>query len=62
MRKYLLILLAVLAVAPSFAQSNRKGTQKKEPTVGLFSRRQPATYYVDQITNLFSQHRWAKGK
>ena len=62
MRKYLLILLAVLAAAPSFAQSNRKGTQKKEPTVGLFSRRQPATYYVDQITNLFSQHRWAKGK
>ena len=53
MRKWLLILFAVVLV----------GTAAVPPPAGnIFRRRQLPSQYVDQVTNFFSQHRWAKGK
>jgi len=69
MRKYLILIVAVLLSATAvMAQPPRTGARttssssSKDSGNGLFKRRQPASYYVDQVTNLFSQHRWAKGK
>ena len=68
MRRYLLILLTgFLLVTPLAAQQHREtvkhGSAKASAEgTGLFKRRHPATYYVEQVTNLFSLHRWAKGK
>lgn len=65
MRKYLLLIVAVLltVATPLAAQPHRNPKKEKAAEgTGLFKRRHPASYYVDQITNLFSQHRWAKGK
>ena len=68
MRKYLMLIVAVLlATAAATAQpprtTNRTGSSSsKDSGTGLFKRRQQPSYYVDQVTNLFSQHRWAKGK
>ena len=70
MRKFLL-LIATLLLAASFAAAQPPRTSTsgrsssssaKDTGNGLFKRRQPPSYYVDQVTNLFSQHRWAKGK
>ena len=66
MRKYLLLIVAVLltTAAPVQAQPSRSKQNQKTAAegTGLFKRRHQASYYVDQVTNLFSQHRWAKGK
>lgn len=65
MRKYLLLIVAVLltVATPLAAQPHRNPKKEKAAEgTGLFKRRHPASYYVDQVTNLFSQHRWAKGK
>ena len=54
----------LLTVAtPLAAQPHRNPKKEKAAEgTGLFKRRHQASYYVDQVTNLFSQHRWAKGK
>ena len=65
MRKYLLLIVAVLltVATPLAAQPHRNPKKEKAAEgTGLFKRRHQASYYVDQVTNLFSQHRWAKGK
>ena len=67
MRKYLMILVAVLLVTavPATAQQQRgssRSSSTKQQDTGLFKRRRQPSYYIDQVTNLFSQHRWAKGK
>lgn len=65
MRKYGLIILTVFLTAAVYAAPPPQRGQSKrreEPKGLLIKRRQPATYYVDQVTNLFSQHRWARGK
>ena len=51
MRKWFLILLAVVLT-----------TAATPPSGSVFRRRQLPAQYVDQVTNFFSQHRWAKGK
>ncbi len=58
----LAVLLAALPVAGQSGRTSRSSHKKNAQETGLFKRRQPVTYYVDQVTNLFSQHRWAKGK
>ena len=65
MRKCGLVILTIMVSASVFAAPPpQKGYGKRrEDSKGLlFKRRQPAVYYVDQVTNLFSQHRWARGK
>ena len=65
MRKYGLIILTLFVSASVLAAPPpQKGRSKRneDPKGLLFKRRQPATYYIDQVTNLFSQHRWARGK
>lgn len=51
MRKCLLILLVWLLA-----------TAAAPPSGSVFRKRLPPAQYVDQVTNFFSQHRWAKGK
>ena len=53
MRRILLLFLTVVLVATAAVPP---------PSNKLFRRRQAPGQYVDQITNFFSQHRWAKGK
>ena len=67
MRKFLaLIVTLVLAASFAAAQPSTRTTSRtsssKDTGTGLFKRRQQPSYYVDQVTNLFSQHRWARGK
>lgn len=66
MRKYVLIILTAFVTSTLLAapppQKKGHGKRQQEPAGFLFKRRQPASYYIDQVTNLFSQHRWAKGK
>ena len=56
--------MLLTTAAPVQAQPSRSKQNQKTAAEGngLFKRRHPASYYVDQVTNLFSQHRWAKGK
>ena len=56
MRKLWMLVVCLLMVTAAAAQNRDK------ETTGLFKRRYLPTYYVDQVTNFFSQHRWAKGK
>ena len=58
MRKWVVILLMLLCLAPPAT------AQRSQPKLvrSLLNRKQTAAQYVDQITNFFSQHRWAKGK
>jgi len=51
MRKLLVILLAIVVA-----------TAAEPPSGGFFRKKSQPSQYVDQVTNLFSQHRWAKGK
>lgn len=68
MRKFLMIIVLAMLAAPfGAAQPARTVTRstsssKDTGSGGLFKRRQQPSYYIDQVTNLFSQHRWARGK
>ena len=63
MRKWMLVLLSLLLVLPAAGQTRTQQSRNQaQETSGIFKRRRLPSYYVDQITNYFSQHRWAKGK
>lgn len=51
MRKFLVILLALVLATAAVPPSNT-----------VFKKKQMPAQYIDQVTNFFSQHRWAKGK
>jgi len=55
MRKYLLIAWLLLLCSAAFSQPQKENGF-------FFHKRQLPSQYIDQVTNLFSQHRWAKGK
>ena len=52
MRKLLFILLAVFLATSALPP----------PSNSIFRKKQVPAQYIDQVQNLFSQHRWAKGK
>ena len=60
MRKYLIIGLLLLSAATAMAQPRQQ--QQQENKGFLIKKRQLPSQYIDQVTNLFSQHRWARGK
>lgn len=69
MRRWVMLISAVLlclevasAQPPRTTTIRTSTSSSKDSGSGIFKRRQPASYYVDQVTNLFAQHRWAKGK
>ena len=54
MRRLQLLILALFVVAATLpAQNKQRGVLPGRDTPGE---------YADKVTNLFSQHRWAKGK